>query len=320
MRNFFQTKISKTTVLLALVVAAFLLLSGSIATAAINNASVKASLDQKCSNVSGLVGPTAKHAKLDRVLTSAQKETADRRIAAMNSLCKRDRSKPKEAAAALIGLCTHDKTPIKKQTINGRAADIRILTYENANNYYTGTVGIHKGSCPKIVVDKQLKALAKTTSLTPVGIDGQPVAAPSGGGGNSPSAESPTNRAPDSQQREQNAAPEPTKTKCEAKDTEGNCIDPSLAQCWPGDGEKTISRACDLYVKYVNPIIKFLSALVGIAVVIGIISGGIRYAASADDPQKAAAGKTQIKGAIIALFVYIFLMAGLQWLIPGGVW
>lgn len=76
---------------------------------------------------------------------------------------------------------------------------------------------------------------------------------------------------------------------------------------------------CDLYKKYINPIIWFLSAAVGLAVTIGIISGGLRYAAAGDDPQKVSAAKQQIRSAIIALLAFLFLFAALQWLIPGGV-
>jgi hypothetical protein len=77
--------------------------------------------------------------------------------------------------------------------------------------------------------------------------------------------------------------------------------------------------SCDLMKKYINPIISFLAALVGLAVTIGIISGGIRYATAGDDPQKVSAGKTQIRGAIIALLTFIFLYAAIRWLVPGDV-
>lgn len=73
---------------------------------------------------------------------------------------------------------------------------------------------------------------------------------------------------------------------------------------------------CDLIGKYVNPMIGFLSAFVGIAVTIGIISGGIRYASSEGDPQKATAAKKQITTAIVALFAYLFLYLILRWLSP----
>jgi hypothetical protein len=76
---------------------------------------------------------------------------------------------------------------------------------------------------------------------------------------------------------------------------------------------------CDLIKKYLNPLITFFSALVGIAVVISIIHGAIEYSSSGGDPQKAARGKQRITNAIIALVAFTFLFAFLQWLIPGGI-
>lgn len=73
---------------------------------------------------------------------------------------------------------------------------------------------------------------------------------------------------------------------------------------------------CNLMKKYVNPIIGFLTAFVGIAVTIGIISGGIRMATSADDPSKLATGKKQIGTAIFALLAMMILYALIRWLTP----
>lgn len=75
---------------------------------------------------------------------------------------------------------------------------------------------------------------------------------------------------------------------------------------------------CNLMKKYVNPIITFLTAFVGIAVTIGIISGGIRIATSADDPSKLAAGKKQIGTAIFALLAMMILYALIRWLTPSA--
>lgn len=82
----------------------------------------------------------------------------------------------------------------------------------------------------------------------------------------------------------------------------------------------TSTDRCDLYVKYINPIIRMLSALVGVAAVIGLVIGGIRYSSSGGDPGQAAAAKKQIRNVIIALLAYLFLLAGLNWLVPGGVY
>lgn len=65
--------------------------------------------------------------------------------------------------------------------------------------------------------------------------------------------------------------------------------------------------------------INVLSALVGITVVIMIIVGGIQYSSAEDNPQKIAAARSKIVNALIALFVFIFMFALLQYLIPGGI-
>jgi hypothetical protein len=91
--------------------------------------------------------------------------------------------------------------------------------------------------------------------------------------------------------------------------------DPALS-CANNSDEEDNSKDCDLIKKYVNPFIVFLTAVVGIAVTIGIISGGIRYASAGDDPQKVSAGKNQIRNALLALLTYIFLYAAIKWLTP----
>jgi len=85
--------------------------------------------------------------------------------------------------------------------------------------------------------------------------------------------------------------------------TKGNCSDVSK---------------CDLIQKFVNPLIKVLTALVGLAVVISIIVGGIEYSSSAGDPSKASAAKNRIRNAIVALITFIALLSILNFLIPGG--
>jgi hypothetical protein len=79
----------------------------------------------------------------------------------------------------------------------------------------------------------------------------------------------------------------------------------------------TVSK-CDLVQGYINPFINFLAALVGVAVVISIVIGGIQYSSSGGDPAKAAAAKNRIRNAIVALVAFFFLYALLNFLIPGG--
>lgn len=104
--------------------------------------------------------------------------------------------------------------------------------------------------------------------------------------------------------------PSPTATanKC--------ACDPALQSC---KSTGCAGADCGLIRRYFNPVINFLTAVVGIVVTIAIIIGGIQYSTSADDPQKVAAAKARIINAVLALLAFIFLWAFLQWLVPGGV-
>lgn len=86
--------------------------------------------------------------------------------------------------------------------------------------------------------------------------------------------------------------------------------------CPPGSGGT--ARDC-IFAKYINPTIKALSGLAAVAAVIGIIMGGIQYAASGGDPQKAAQGKGKIIKALYGLIAFLFLYSALNFLSPGGI-
>lgn len=87
----------------------------------------------------------------------------------------------------------------------------------------------------------------------------------------------------------------------------------------PSDGNPQLSQENCGIIKYLVLFIKFLSAIVAIVVVASIIIGGIQYSTSADDPGAVTAAKKRIMNALIALALYIFTFAILQYLVPGGV-
>jgi hypothetical protein len=87
--------------------------------------------------------------------------------------------------------------------------------------------------------------------------------------------------------------------------------------CCPDSVASQGAKSC-LFAKYVNPLVDFLAALVGIVVIGGIIYGGILFSTSAGDPQRAAQGRDHIRNALIGLVAYILLYTFLQFLIPGG--
>lgn len=103
-------------------------------------------------------------------------------------------------------------------------------------------------------------------------------------------------------------------SQCPESDVSGSSGDPAATS----DADCGTVAKCDLVSKYLNPFINLMAALVGVAVTISIVVGGIRYASSAGDPQAAAAGKARIRNSIIALITFIFLYAILNFLIPGG--
>jgi len=92
------------------------------------------------------------------------------------------------------------------------------------------------------------------------------------------------------------------------------CYDPATNTC-----TNNARNNCDLVEAYIDPAINLLSALVGIMVVIGLITGAIQFAASAGSPQKAAKARERMINSGIALFAFAFLWAFLQFLVPGGI-
>jgi hypothetical protein len=72
-------------------------------------------------------------------------------------------------------------------------------------------------------------------------------------------------------------------------------------------------------IAYIVDFTRILSGLVGIVVVIMITVGGIQYAAAGPDPSAVVAARKRISNALIALVLYIFMFAFLQWLVPGGI-
>jgi hypothetical protein len=80
-----------------------------------------------------------------------------------------------------------------------------------------------------------------------------------------------------------------------------------------GTGEKC------LVTKYINPIVTVLAGLVAVFVVLSIVIAGIQYSAAGDDSSKVAGAKGRIQKAIIALLAYLFMLAFVKYLLPGGI-
>lgn len=83
--------------------------------------------------------------------------------------------------------------------------------------------------------------------------------------------------------------------------------------------EATLNETNCGIVKYLKIFINVLSTVVGVVVVASIVYGAIQYSSAGGDPQKVSAAKKRILGAIIALFMFIFMYAFIQYLVPGGI-
>lgn len=87
-------------------------------------------------------------------------------------------------------------------------------------------------------------------------------------------------------------------------------IETSLIDCDTNGGNPVISL--------VLQVINFLAVGVGIAVVGGIIWGGLLYASSNGDSSKAKQGITTIVNAVIGLLFFMFMYALINFIVPGG--
>lgn len=101
------------------------------------------------------------------------------------------------------------------------------------------------------------------------------------------------------------------------------CDTPGPADCLPvnpgcSSNTYSVNSGCGIVQRYINPLIRFLSAGFGIIVAIMIAIGGLQYATAGGDPQKVAAGKKRIFNAIFALIAFGLLATFLNFIIPGG--
>lgn len=84
--------------------------------------------------------------------------------------------------------------------------------------------------------------------------------------------------------------------------------------CCPS-GAASSAEDC-MTAKYINPLIKVLASVAGVAVVGGLIWGGIQYSSSAGDPQKVAKGKKTIVSALTGLVAFLLLGSFIQFMAP----
>ena len=92
--------------------------------------------------------------------------------------------------------------------------------------------------------------------------------------------------------------------------------------CGSGDPalncDPTSNSNCNFFEQILG-LVNIVSGLIGVVVVLNIVIGGIQYTTAGDNPNKVQAARQKITKSIIALIAFAFLVAFLQWIVPGGV-
>ena len=108
------------------------------------------------------------------------------------------------------------------------------------------------------------------------------------------------------------AAGSPPAMAAVCTDSDGTKVETSVLECPDGeDGRFIIWQLLEVAIN-------FLAAGVGIAVLAGIVFGAITYATAAGSAEQAKKGITFVTNAVIALLLFIFMYAIINFLIPGG--
>lgn len=88
--------------------------------------------------------------------------------------------------------------------------------------------------------------------------------------------------------------------------------------CVAKDGGALTKENCGI-INYILIFTRVLSGLVGIVIVIMLVVRGMQYIVARENPQLTAKAREGILWAVLALILYLFVFALLQWLVPGGV-
>ena len=220
-----------------------------------------------------------------------------------------------------------------------------ILTNRGSSAYYSSVIMIRN----KRLIQKLALTLMLTVSLLTILGSGiawaapiEPVTSGSGGGTIGPApgcyssnfainkvACSPASDTKDSQKN-----PVDTSTNCylvdgsgsQATYTEINCSNIVTSGNYCGGPGQAVATSIDFGCKHQgNPIvdilfaiIRFLSLGVGIVVIASIVVAGIQFTVSKGDPQATGNAIGRIRSSVIALIIYIFAYALLNYIIPNG--
>ncbi|HLZ15298.1 MAG TPA: hypothetical protein VKQ34_04920 [Candidatus Saccharimonadales bacterium] len=88
--------------------------------------------------------------------------------------------------------------------------------------------------------------------------------------------------------------------------------------CYGSNGHCSNQDGCSAIMDAAFAIIRALSAGVGVVVVASVVWAGVQYTMSRGDPNETAKALTRVRETLIALLVFIFGAALLDYLIPTG--
>lgn len=100
------------------------------------------------------------------------------------------------------------------------------------------------------------------------------------------------------------------------RDYDGRDGDTTIATDIECESEE-IGENCGV-IKYILLLTRALSAIAGVSIVASIMIAGYQYMTARDNSGQVQAARTRIMWAIVALMVYIFMFAFLEFMIPGG--
>jgi hypothetical protein len=95
-------------------------------------------------------------------------------------------------------------------------------------------------------------------------------------------------------------------------------VDQGGTKCVPINSTSTDIQDNPIFF-YLKNLLYFFAGGVGLAVVGGIVAGSYMYTTARANAAQAQKGQTIILNSVIGLFLFIFMYAILQFLIPGGI-
>lgn len=99
---------------------------------------------------------------------------------------------------------------------------------------------------------------------------------------------------------------------------EGAVQQPDGTYCIPLN--KTSTNVADNpIVAFLKTVIQFMAFGIGIALVGGLVTGGVVYMTARANPQQVQKAEEIIRNAIIGIVLYVFMFAIVNFLIPGGI-